>query len=160
MTVPSNPNCVECALPERAGALPMRNTVNASRLILSLCATLFLVSGCSTPCQSVCSSFNDCTVAQRDHKVDCGTFCGRVEQFEASAKKSGGDTCEAEFDAHISCWDTNMGDICNAESTKCAESATAWTDCMAKFCAVEANANDQACVPQDEGPALPALAGF
>jgi hypothetical protein len=147
--VPKNPNRV-----------PMRNTVNALRLILSLCAVLVAVSGCSTPCESVCSSFNECTVAERDHKVDCATFCDRVDQFQASAEKAGADACKNEFDAHTACWESNIDNICNADDTKCAASGTAWTDCMAKFCAVEANAKDQACVPQDEGPALPALAGF
>jgi hypothetical protein len=145
--------------------------VKASPLTLSLCAALFALSGCSTPCESVCSSFNSCTVEQRDHKVDCATFCAREQQFEESAAKTDADTCKTEFDAHIACWETNIGAICDAESTKCEASATAWIDCMKKFCAVKANANDQACVPQDECPelpdvpqdecpALPALSGF
>ena len=134
--------------------------MKASHLILSLCAALFALSGCSSPCEGVCSSFNDCTVAERDHKVDCATFCDREQQFEESAAAAGADTCKTQFDAHIACWETNEGDICNAESTACEASATAWTDCMATFCAVEANAEDQGCVPQDEGPALPALYGF
>lgn len=119
-----------------------------------------MLSGCSSPCEGVCSDFNDCSVAERDHKVDCATFCDRVDQFEERAAETGADTCEAQFDAHISCWEDNIDGICNAENTACEASATAWVDCMAKFCAVEANAEDQACVPQDEGPALPALAGF
>jgi hypothetical protein len=134
--------------------------VKASSLILSLCAVLVVLCGCSTPCESVCSSYNECTLTQRDHKVDCATYCDREQQFEESAAKAGADTCEAEFDAHMACWETNITDICNAESTACEASATAWVDCVAKFCAVEANANDQACLPQEEGPALPALAGF
>jgi len=134
--------------------------MKTSPLILSLCADLVVLSGCSTPCESVCSSYNSCAVTQRDHKVDCATFCDREQQLERSAAKTGADTCKKEFDAHISCWETNIGDICDAKSTKCEASATAWTDCVAKFCAVEANANDQACVPQDDGGALPALSGF
>jgi len=134
--------------------------VKASRLILSLCAALLALSGCSTPCESVCSSFNDCTVKQRDHKVDCATFCSREQQFEATAQKTGADTCKKQFDAHIECWQKNIGDICDAENMKCAASATAWSDCMAKFCAVEANATDQACVPADDGGGAPALSGF
>jgi hypothetical protein len=148
VTVPLDPDCVE------------GNTVKASPLILSLCAALFALSGCSSPCESVCSSFNDCEITQRANDVDCATFCSRVEQFEETAAATGADTCEKEFDAYISCWETNIGDICNAESKKCDAPLTAWTDCMAKFCAVEKNATDQACVPQDEGPALPALVGF
>jgi hypothetical protein len=156
---------VEGALPEWAGALLSalqfkRNTVKASTLILSLCAALSVLSGCSSPCESVCSSFNSCTITERSNKVDCTTFCEREQQFEETAAERGADTCKKEFDAHISCWETNIGDICNDESKKCEASATAWTDCMAKFCAVDANANDQACVPQDEGPARPALRGF
>jgi len=133
--------------------------VKASPLILSLCAALLALSGCSTPCESVCSSFNSCTVKERDHKVDCATFCSREQQLEQSAAKAGADTCKKEFDAHIACWQNNIGDICNAESTKCEMSATAWTDCVAKFCAVPANATDQACVP-DEDAGVPALSGF
>ena len=134
--------------------------MKASALTLSLCAALSVLSGCSTPCEHVCSSFNACSVEERDHKVDCPSFCEREQEFEESAQKTGADTCKKEFDAHLSCWETNIGAICDAESTKCEASATAWTDCMAKFCAVEANAMDQACAPQDEGPALPALSGF
>lgn len=134
--------------------------MNASPLILSLCAALFALSGCSTPCENVCSSYNACTITQRDHKVDCATFCGREQQFEESAAEAGADTCKTEFDAHIACWETNIGQICDAKSTTCEASATAWTDCVAKFCAVPANADDQACDPQDEGPPLPALSGF
>ncbi|UQA59815.1 hypothetical protein [Polyangium aurulentum] len=134
--------------------------MKASSLIVSLCAALFALSGCSSPCESVCSSFNDCSLAERDHDVDCATFCAREQQFEETAAAKGADTCEKEFDAYISCWESNIGDICNAESTKCDASVTAWVDCMAKFCAVEANASDHACVVQDEGPALPALVGL
>jgi len=134
--------------------------VKASPLILSLCAALFVLSGCSSPCESVCSSFNDCSLTERDHKVDCATFCDREQQFEETAAEKGADTCKKEFDAHIACWESNIGEICDAENTKCEASATAWVDCMAKFCAVDANATDQACVVQDEGPALPALSGF
>jgi hypothetical protein len=134
--------------------------VKASSLILSLCAALVLLSGCSTPCEGVCSSYNSCSLTQRDHKVDCATFCDREQQFEKTAATVKADTCKKEFDAHISCWQTNIGNICDAKSTKCEMSATAWTDCMAKFCAVETNADDQACVTQEEGPALPALSGF
>jgi hypothetical protein len=137
-----------------------RNTVKASPLILSLCAALLVLSGCSSPCESVCSDFNDCTVEERDHKVDCATFCDREQQFEESAAKAGADTCKTQFDAHLSCWETNIDEICDAEFTGCEASATAWIDCMAKFCAVPANTNDQACVPQDMGPAVPALSGF
>lgn len=134
--------------------------MKASSLIVSLCAALLALSGCSSPCESVCASYNECTVAERDHKVDCATFCDREQQFEETAAAQGADTCQKEFEAHISCWEENIADICNAKNTQCAASATAWTDCMAKFCAVPANTNDQACVPQDEGPALPALSGL
>lgn len=134
--------------------------MNASPLILSLCAALVAVSGCSTPCESVCSSFNDCSLTERDHDVDCATYCGREQQLEESAAEAGADTCKAEFDAHIGCWETNIDAICDAESKACEASATAWTDCVGKFCAAGANADDQACVPQDDGPALPAMSGF
>jgi hypothetical protein len=147
-----------------------------------LCAALFALSGCSSPCEDVCSSFNACALTERDHQVDCGTFCDREQQFEESAAEAASKpidetgktkeeinaekearaagTCKTQFDAHIACWEANEADICNAESTVCEASATAWTDCVAKFCKVEANAEDQACVPQEEGPALPAMTGF
>ena len=138
----------------------MRNTVNAACFILALCASLVVLAGCSTPCESVCASFNECSISERDHDVDCGTFCGRVDQFQETATQTGADACVAEFDAYIGCWETNLSDICNAENTACDASVQAWIDCMAKFCAVEANTHDQACVPQSEGPAVPALRGF
>lgn len=143
--------------------------MNTSRLILSLSAALSLfVVGCSSPCESVCSSFNECALDQRDHDVDCPTYCGRVEQFQEKAASSSADTCQTEFDAYISCWETNIADICNAENTKCDESLAAWTGCVAKFCAIEANATDQACAPlgddpdtpEVEPPGVPALEGF
>jgi len=138
-----------------------RYIVNASHLIRSLSAAILLaVSGCSTPCESVCATFNDCPISKRNHDVDCPTFCGREQQFEEKAAATGADTCQSQFNAYISCWDTNSANICDAKNTSCDASLTAWTDCMAKFCAVEANATDQACVAQDEGPALPALKGF
>jgi hypothetical protein len=134
--------------------------VKASSLILSLCAGLFALSGCSSPCESVCSSYNDCDIKDRANEVDCATYCEREQQFEETAEEAGADTCKAEFDAHISCWESNIDNICDAEDTKCAESATKWTACVAKFCAAPGNEDDQACVPQDEGPPLPALKGF
>jgi hypothetical protein len=118
------------------------------------------LAGCSSPCESVCSSFNDCSLTERDHDVDCATYCDREQQFEEKAAEVGADTCKKEFDAHISCWEANIGDICNAEKEACEASAAAWVDCVARFCAVETNATDQACVPQDEGPAEPAMTGF
>lgn len=134
--------------------------MKARALILSLCPALFFLSGCSTPCESVCASYDSCDITQRDHKVDCGTFCGREQQLEQTAAKSGADTCKKEFDAHITCWEQNIGDICDAKNMKCAATATAWTTCMAKFCAIEANAHDQACVPKGDAGAAPALSGF
>ena len=134
--------------------------MKASPLILSLCAAV--LSGCSTPCEGVCSSFNSCTVAERDHKVDCATFCGREQQFEQTAEKAGADTCKKEFDAHITCWQNNIANICDAENTKCEMSAQAWVDCVAKFCAVPANFTNPACVAPDDpdAGATPALSGF
>jgi len=138
----------------------MRYTVK-SPLILSLCAALLAIAGCSTPCEDACEEFNACPIDKRSYEIDCSTFCYRAtEQFEASASAAGASTCQAEFDKYISCWETNISDICNAENTKCDADGKAWTDCMAKFCAVEANAKDSACVIQDEGPALPALEPF
>jgi hypothetical protein len=159
--------------------------VKASPLLLSLCAALSALCGCSTPCERVCSEYNACTVDQRAGDVDCTTFCDREQQFEESAAKAGADTCKTQFDAHISCWETNIENICKAEDTKCEPSATAWTDCMAKFCSqshteasdagapmdagadagpteveVYEQAKDHACVAQDMGPPVPALSGF
>lgn len=137
--------------------------MKASRLILSMLAPLVLVlSGCSTPCESVCATFNECPLDKRDHDVDCATFCSREEQFEETATAQSLDTCNKEFTAYISCWETNSANICDSANTSCDASLKAWTDCMAKFCAVEKNFNDQACVaPAEEGmPATPALAGF
>lgn len=134
--------------------------MKASSLMFLMGAALFALSGCSTPCESVCADFNDCEISERDHDVDCPTYCDREQQFEDTASKAGADTCKTQFDAYISCWESNVANICDAENTQCDATLTAWTDCVATFCAIEANANDQACVPQDEGPALPALGGF
>ena len=160
--------------PRRFGGAPAPNVlrerkpVKAKILMISLCAISLFASGCSSPCESACASFNDCELSQRDHDVDCSSFCAREEQFEEDASASGGDSCATQFDAYISCWDSNVDKICDKESTSCDESLTAWTDCMGKFCAVEANVKNHACVPQDPDDmgnppdplALPALAGF
>ena len=135
--------------------------MKASCLILSLFATLVpVLSGCSSPCESTCATFNECPLDKRDHDVDCPTFCSREEQFEEAAASQSLDTCNKEFTSYISCWETNSAEICDAANTKCDASLTAWTECMKKFCAVEKNFTDQGCVAQEMGPALPALAGF
>lgn len=48
-------------------------------------------------------------------------------------------SCSAEYDAHLSCWMENLGEIC-AGSIPCAESGAAWTECMTSFCAANAEA--------------------
>ncbi len=129
-------------------------------LILTLASGLLLLSGCSTRCEAVCAEANTCTLAQREHRVDCYNFCFNVSQFEQRAKAAGADACATEFDAHLTCWQTNKAQLCTPKSEVCLQSSTAWTDCLAKFCADEANIKDPACVDYGEDGVYPSFSGF
>jgi len=129
--------------------------------LMTACAFLFLLGGCGgTKCEAVCASFNTCTVAERDHKVDCFNFCNNVESFQTRASQAGADNCATQFHAHLDCWQSNVAYICKADSDVCTATGTAWTDCLAKWCGVASNVSDPACVDQGDGTAVPAFGAF
>jgi hypothetical protein len=126
-----------------------------TQLMIPVMALLMLAS-CSEPCVSVCERYNSCTVADHDHIFDCPNFCGNVREHE---KAAGADSCKAEFETHLSCWQTNLADICNPDSTVCVASGTAWIDCLTTFCAKEENASSKACQAGDPTP-VPSFVPF
>ena len=127
-------------------------------LSMGLAAVMSLMTGCSsTKCESVCAEANACELSERPTNVDCPEYCQDVEDFNArAAARQGGQSCQAQFDAHIQCWETNTAQICNTEFTGCADSGAAWTECMAAHCAAVSESEDGATDPNcfDADPAL------
>ena len=114
-------------------------------LLFALASLAVLSTGCSTSqCESVCASANDCTVAQRAADTDCPEYCNDVETMQDRARAAGAPACDAEFTAHLSCWEKNSAQVCDSEFTDCAESATAWRTCLAEYCA-KADVNEPSC---------------
>jgi hypothetical protein len=126
-------------------------------LSMGLAAVMSLMTGCSSSdCESVCEEANACDLTERPTNVDCISYCEDVEAFNERAVAAGGQSCQAQFDAHIACWQTNEAQMCNTEFDGCAESGEAWTDCMAEHCVAVSEAGDGATDPNcfDTDPAL------
>jgi hypothetical protein len=124
---------------------------------MGLAAVMSLMTGCSSSkCESVCEEANACELTERPTNVDCVHYCEDVEAFNERAVKAGGESCQAQFDAHIECWETNSAQMCNTEFDGCAESGEAWTECMAAHCAAVAESEEGATDPNcfDTDPAL------
>ncbi|WP_224247806.1 hypothetical protein [Hyalangium gracile] len=103
-------------------------------LTAGLLAVMGLITGCSSKCDSVCGNANSCEVDERSVDVDCPEFCADVEDFNARAQAAEFESCDAQFQAHLDCWENNSSKICDAEFAGCAESAQAWVDCMTPYC--------------------------
>ncbi|HEX8701718.1 MAG TPA: hypothetical protein VF815_23015 [Myxococcaceae bacterium] len=114
-------------------------------LSMGLAAVMSLMTGCSSKCESVCADHNACDLKERPTNVDCPEFCADAEAFNERAVDAGGDSCQAQFDAHLECWENNSGQMCSTEFDGCAESGAAWTECMAAHC--EANSEDEEANP-------------
>ncbi|WP_224369727.1 hypothetical protein [Hyalangium versicolor] len=114
-------------------------------LTAGLLAVMGLVTGCSSKCEAVCGNANACDISERAVDVDCPEFCADVEDFNVRAKAADHESCDAQFQAHLDCWDKNSSNICNAEYEGCVESGQAWVDCMKPYC--EAVAADKATDP-------------
>ncbi len=126
-------------------------------LAAGLLSVMGLITGCSSKCEAVCSDANACTVKERPTDVDCPEYCADVDSFNARAQDAGQKSCDAEFQKHLDCWQTNSKQICSAEFEGCAETSKAFVDCMAAYCAAidEAKKTDPNC---DSGePLLPAF---
>ena len=119
-------------------------------LTAGLLSVMGLLTGCSSKCESVCSEANTCNVSERPVDVDCPEFCADVDDFNARAKAAGLDSCDAQFQAHLDCWEKNTAKICDVEFAGCAEAAQAWTDCMTPYC--EAVAAEKATDPTKTDP--------
>jgi hypothetical protein len=93
---------------------------------------------------------------ERSTNVDCPEYCADVDAFNERAVKAGGQSCDAQFQAHLACWEQNSAQICKpAEFEGCVESGDAWTECMAAHCAAvaaEEGQTDPNCF--DDAPAL------
>jgi hypothetical protein len=110
-------------------------------LTVGVLAVMGLVTGCSSQCESICAEANACTVAERPADVDCPHFCADAEDFNGRATAAGQQSCAAQFEAHLSCWEKNTAQICSKEFDGCAEQAEAWVECMTPYC--EAVATDK-----------------
>jgi hypothetical protein len=115
--------------------------VRAVFLTAGLVAVVSLATGCSSKCESVCSDANACKVDERPVDVDCPEFCADVDSFNERAKAAGKDSCDAQFQAHLACWEQNSAKICDAKFEGCMEAAQAWTDCMTPYCEFVADEN-------------------
>jgi hypothetical protein len=100
-----------------------------------LLAVMGLVTGCSSQCESICAEANTCTVAERPTDVDCPYYCADAEAFSKRSQEAGHESCAAQFQAHLDCWDQNTSKICDKAFQGCAEAGQAWVDCMKPYCA-------------------------
>jgi len=100
-----------------------------------LLAVMGLVTGCSSKCEAVCGEANACTVSQRAADVDCPEYCADVEKFNERAVEAGQESCDAAFQKHLACWESNSKSICDKEFSGCAEARTEFADCMTAYCA-------------------------
>jgi hypothetical protein len=126
-------------------------------LSMGLAAVMSLMTGCSSSkCESVCEEANSCEITERPTNVDCVEYCEDVESFNERAVAAGDESCQAQFDAHIACWESNKAQMCNTEFDGCVESGEAWTECMAAHCAANADSEDADPDPNcfGEDPAL------
>lgn len=101
-----------------------------------LCLTAVLAVGCNAEldsrCMNVCEQANACDVSQRAIDVDCAEYCQDVKSFN---ERAGAGSCDAQFQAHLECWQQNTAQICSKDFTGCQSSADAWTACMDAYCA-------------------------
>ena len=114
--------------------------MRAVLLTAGLLAVMGLITGCSSKCESVCSNYNSCDISQRPTDVDCPSFCSDVDAFNSRAKAAGQESCDAQFQAHLDCWDKNSKQICSADFEGCNDANQAWVDCMTTYCAAVASA--------------------
>ncbi len=128
-------------------------------LSMGLAAVMSLMTGCSSSkCETVCEEANACGLKERSTNVDCPRYCEDAEAFNQRAVKAGGESCNAQFQAHLDCWEKNNAQICKPvdEFDGCVESGEAWTECMAAHCLAVSESEDGATDPNcfDDTPAL------
>ena len=103
-------------------------------LTAGLISVMGLITGCSTQCDAVCSSANECTVDQRPVDVDCPEYCADVEDFNARAVAAGQPSCETQFQTHLDCWESNTAKVCDKNFEGCAESGDAFDRLHGAYC--------------------------
>jgi hypothetical protein len=103
-------------------------------LMSALFGVLFLISGCATQCESVAAAYNSCELSERSVQVDTENFCGLVDAFNARAASGGAADCTQKWTAHLTCWQTNLAEICDNGFDGCDQSANDWQDCMIAYC--------------------------
>jgi hypothetical protein len=129
-------------------------------LSMGLAAVMSLMTGCSSSkCESVCADHNACDLTERPTNVDCPEFCADAEAFNERAVAAGSESCDAQFQAHMECWESNSAQMCSTEFDGCVESGEAWTECMAAHCAANAESEDADADPNCFGD-TPALYPF
>ena len=121
-------------------------------LFAVLCVSL-LLGACrrsgNAKCFDVCEKANQCDLTERPVDIECDLFCPEVEEMQARMRTAAEEgkwtplpgfssTCEEPFNAHLDCWQSNSGQICNVKGTNaftdCDESGAQWLDCMAEYC--------------------------
>jgi hypothetical protein len=112
-------------------------------IVLLMASAVAIAVGCSrrgsSACYEVCERANQCVLKDRSVDIECDYYCPAVEDMQDRMAQAGFDTCETQFNDHMSCWQTNLGQICNtAEFTECTAGAgtpgAAWTACMQTYC--------------------------
>lgn len=116
-------------------------------LTAGLLAVMGLVTGCSSKCEAVCGEANACTVSERAVDVDCPEYCADVEKFNERAVAEGQQSCDAAFQKHLDCWESNSKSICDSEFSGCEEAQTEFIDCMTAYCGalIAADKSDPNC---------------
>ena len=100
-------------------------------------ATCGTRSGGDSRCHTVCEGANACDLTERPADVECTEYCPDVEDMQGRMEAAGFGNCQAEYEAHLDCWMSQLGEICttvNGAGTACAQSGTAWTTCMKPYC--------------------------
>lgn len=126
-----------------------------SVLLSAATALVLAVTGCARPqCEAVCAVGNSCGVDERAYDVDCPEYCLAVTELQERAVANNAPTCEAEYQQHLDCRETQGDAVCDQASTSCEDTAQAWSDCLETYCAARAAADAQDPVCDSEGSPL------
>lgn len=120
----------------------MKTEIRIGVLVLAALAAL-ACSGGGTKCERICELANACSIDQRTADRECSMYCSDVTAQQDRIEAASGAACKEEFAAHLACWESNSGSICDQTFTGCVDSGKAWTTCLGAFCA--ANKSDLNC---------------
>jgi len=97
-------------------------------------------AGCATSrCETVCEKFNACALSERATDVECSPYCGDVESLQQRAESEGQESCDALWQEHLGCLESNSARICDTTFSDCSDKGKAWTNCMTSYCAAVAS---------------------